>query len=58
MDFEELLRGRACECGMTHTCAIRHVVIGEGANRRLAPLLAEYRSVVLVADTHTYAVCG
>ena len=39
MNFETLLKGRVCACGMTHTCAIKHIIIGRGANERLAPLL-------------------
>ena len=58
MDFEELLKGRVCECGMTHTCAIKHIIIGKDANKKLAPLLEGYKKVLLVADTNTYAACG
>ncbi len=58
MNFEELLKGKVCECGKTHTCAIRHIIIGEGANKQLGALLGGYKNVLLVADTNTYAACG
>ena len=58
MDFEKLLMGRDCSCGMKHTCAIKHVVIGQGANQKLGGLLGEYKKILLAADTNTYAACG
>ena len=58
MNFEELLKGRACSCGMNHTCAIKHIIIGKGANEKLGALLGDYRKILLVADTNTYAACG
>ncbi len=58
MDFEKLLKGKVCECGMTHTCAIKHIIIGKDANSKLAPLLEGYHHVLLAADTNTYAACG
>jgi len=58
MNFEELLKGRVCSCGMNHTCAIKHIIIGRGANEKLGGLLDDYRKILLVADTNTYAACG
>ncbi|MBR5288817.1 MAG: sn-glycerol-1-phosphate dehydrogenase [Clostridia bacterium] len=58
MNFEELLKGKACECGRNHTCAIEHIIIEKGANRKLGALLGAYQHVLLVADTNTYAACG
>ncbi len=58
MDFEQLLKGRDCECGMRHDCSIRHIVIGRNANRQLGSLLGDYRRILLAADTNTYAACG
>ena len=58
MDFEKLLMGRECECGMTHTCAISHIIIGKGANGRLGGLLGDFKKIILAADSNTYAVCG
>lgn len=58
MNFEELLKGRVCSCGMNHTCAIKHIIIGRGANEKLGGLLGDYRKILLVADTNTYAACG
>ena len=58
MDFEKLLRGVDCACGMKHTCAIKHVIIGKGANKQLGSLLGDYKKILLVADTNTYAACG
>ena len=58
MNFEELLKGRDCSCGMKHTCAIKHVVIGRDANKQLGSLLDGYKKILLAADTNTYAACG
>jgi len=58
MNFEELLKEKVCACGKTHTCAIRHIVIKQGANKELGALLGDYQNVLLVADTNTYAACG
>lgn len=58
MNFEELLKDRPCACGMTHGCAIRHILVEEGANEKLGGLLGDYRKILLVADTNTYATCG
>ena len=58
MNFEELLKDKPCSCGMTHTCAIKHIVVGKGANQQLGALMGEYRRVVLCADENTYAACG
>lgn len=58
MNFEELLKGKACSCGMNHTCAIEHIIIGKNANEKLGALLEGYHKVLLVADTNTYAACG
>lgn len=58
MNFEELLKGRICDCGMNHTCAIQHIIIEKGANKKLGALLGDYKKILLVADTNTYAACG
>ena len=58
MDFEKLLQGRDCACGMHHACPIEHIIIGSGANAKLAGLLGDYKRIVLAADTPTYALCG
>ena len=58
MDFEMLLKGRDCECGMKHTCSIKHIIIGKNANAQLGGLLGDYKKILLVADTNTYAACG
>ena len=58
MNFELLLKGGECACGMNHTCAIKHVVVDKDANLRIGELLGTYRHVLLVADTNTYAACG
>ena len=58
MDFEKLLMGRDCDCGMKHTCSIKHIIIGKDANKQLGGLLGAYRKILLVADTNTYATCG
>jgi len=58
MNFEELLKEKPCACGMTHTCDIKHILVEKGANEKLGSLLGDYRKILLVADTNTYATCG
>lgn len=58
MNFEELLKDKPCACGMTHTCSIKHILVERGANDKLCGLLGDYRKILLVADTNTYAACG
>ncbi len=58
MNFAELLKDRPCSCGRTHTCPIKHVIIGKDAIGQIAPLLEDYHHILLVADTNTYAACG
>ncbi len=59
MNITELLRGKTdCLCGRTHTCPIQHVVIGDDAFDSLEKITADYNSILLVADTNTFAVCG
>lgn len=47
-----------CPCGRPHICPIRHIRIGEGALSALPEVCEGYDKLLLVADTHTYAVCG
>ena len=58
MNFEILLQDKPCSCGMTHKCAIKHIVVGKDANKKLGDLMGDYRHVVLCADENTYAACG
>ena len=58
MNFEELLRDKPCDCGMTHRCSIKHVIIESGAAKKVGSLLGGYGHILLVADTNTYATCG
>ncbi|MDO4741598.1 MAG: sn-glycerol-1-phosphate dehydrogenase [Eubacteriales bacterium] len=58
MNFEELLKGKECACGMHHTCTVKHVIIDRNANEKLGGLLGDYKKILLVADSNTYAACG
>lgn len=58
MNFEELLQEKPCSCGMIHRCGIKHVIIESGAVNKVGSLLGDYRRILLVADTNTYATCG
>ena len=59
MELSELLRGKEnCECGMSHYCPIKYLVIEEGALKKIPELVAEYSNILLVADVNTYRVCG
>lgn len=58
MSISDLLKGRSCGCGRTHTCNINRVVIEEGAINNIYALTEGYENILLVADKNTYAVCG
>ena len=59
MRINDLLKGiDACECGRDHDCPIDSVVIGKGAISALSGLAKNYKGILLVADSNTYAVCG
>ena len=58
MNISELLKGRDCACGKHHACAIKEVIIEEGAIAKIGALVAPYKKILLVADQNTYAVCG
>ena len=47
-----------CSCGRRHFCAIRAVVVCEGALDRLPALTEGFERIFLAADTNTWAVCG
>lgn len=59
MKIEEILnRDIKCDCGRTHRCDIRNVVIGENVLSGLPELLCDKKNILLVADKNTYAICG
>lgn len=58
MDINELLKGRKCECGRVHTCAVKRVVIGENAISAIEDMVKKYDNILIAADKNTYAVCG
>ena len=58
MNISELLKGRKCECGKSHSCDIHNVIIEEGAINKIYEAAADYKHVIVVADKNTYAVCG
>ena len=58
MDIQGLLNGRECECGRTHKCEIKHVIIGDDATARVGKLAVAYKHILLVADNNTYPICG
>lgn len=47
-----------CSCGRVHRCDIKNVTIGHGVIAQLPELLKDKKSIILVADKNTYAVCG
>lgn len=51
-------RDIVCTCGRTHRCDIGCVDIAAGALARLPEHMAEYRSILLVADSNIYPLCG
>lgn len=59
MNLNELLSGIVnCECGKSHECPIKHVVINSGAIDRLAEIVGTYNNILLVSDENTYRVGG
>ena len=58
MDIQGLLNGRECECGRTHRCEIKHVIIEDDAIARAGELADTYNHILLVADNNTYPICG
>ena len=58
MDFKHLLRPKTCNCGMEHTCKIKHVEIGYNALEQLPTLTQGYQHILVVADANTYGTCG
>ncbi len=58
MNIADLLKPVNCECGMTHTCDIKDVIIKSGAINEIPVAVSEYNNILLVADRNTYATCG
>ncbi len=58
VDMKKLLSGIDCKCGKRHDCAIKEVVIEDGAINKVADLAKGYKSIVLIADNNTYPLCG
>lgn len=58
MDFVKMLQDKHCDCGMVHSCSIKHILIGSDVLPKYLPILADYQHILLVADTNTYAVFG
>ncbi len=58
MNIQNLLREFKCECGKTHTCDIREVVICQGAVKKIARLAKDYQNIWIIADNNTYPLCG
>ena len=56
--FDVINKDLVCKCGRTHRCDIPKLEIGEGAINRLPEFLADKNSIVLVADSNTYPLCG
>ena len=59
VDIDSLLGVRdTCECGMTHSCNIRRVIIRDGAINELAAMVSDKHNILLVSDRNTYRVAG
>ena len=60
MDSLSDLIGRelSCACGALHHCPVKHVIIENGALKRIEELCGGYRRLLLVMDANTEAVCG
>ena len=53
-----MIRGGVCSCGRTHTCAIREIVVSDGALAELVRITAGYERILLVSDENTYRAAG
>lgn len=58
INFDELLKAKKCDCGKTHSCDIKKVIIKEGAINELSENLGDYKNILLVADENTYKAAG
>ena len=59
MDVRDLLRGEfRCECGMTHSCEIKTILVEKGALAAIPSLLQGHNNVLLVSDGNTRPLCG
>lgn len=58
MNIKDLLKTKKCACEMEHNCDIKEVVIEHDAIQKIGELANKYKSIVIVADSNTYAVCG
>ena len=59
MDITSLLnRDIKCSCGRTHRCDIGAIDIGKDALTRLPEAVKNYKSILIVADSNTYPICG
>ncbi len=58
VDMKKLLGGIDCKCGKRHDCAIKKVIIKDGAISEVAALAEDYKSIVIIADNNTYPLCG
>ena len=57
MNTKELCAGIiGCECGMDHLCPIDYIEIGSGILPKIKDMCADYDTILLVADSNTYAV--
>ncbi len=58
VDMKKLLVGIDCKCGKRHDCAIKEVIIEDGATDKIAALAEDYGNIVVIADNNTYPLCG
>lgn len=59
MEITKLLeKTHSCNCGMEHSCDIKHCIIEKDAVLKLPQIAKDYKGILLVADRNTYKVCG
>ena len=58
MDINNLLNGVNCSCGRYHSCGMKYVVIEKNAISALHAMVADFHSILIVADENTFAVAG
>ncbi len=58
-DIKKLCEGMiGCECGKDHLCPIDHIEIGNDVLPKIYCICADYKNILLVADSNTYKACG
>ena len=56
--YNVINRNIHCQCGKDHICTINALEIGKNALQKLPKALEKYHHILIIADHHTYPLCG